>query len=180
MTVNTYYPLLSLIMGRVEPHLGRDQKYFWWTTPYKQMTPLIRPAKNSLLYMMTYGFPRGDWDDTAWHDWLRDQHGRNGLKTRVVGGRPRNLGLVSKLCREGLIDARVVADPPTTHLIVLTKPKMIWFEGYHRNGSAWNCSFTDKPDKAVYDAALMICKDMWSQGERLCDHTKVGMRGAQH
>ncbi|MBI5203342.1 MAG: hypothetical protein HZA11_00320, partial [Nitrospirae bacterium] len=104
MKLSMFYKFPLKLLAEVEPIYGEGQKKISVAYAGHDVREFIKPGSNSVLHIMSYNFPKSEWDDQKWLGWLKEQHSR-GVKIKVVGGPEIEAkGTLEQLLKDEIID----------------------------------------------------------------------------
>jgi len=159
----------DFLVSYVEPKYGEDETKYKRTTPGENATEHLKPGPNTVLKIVTYNFPEQEYGNTTWKDKLEEWK-NDGVEIRIVGGPGMQAKRsVEELTKDGIIKVRLIKKPLTYHVNIASaeEKKQLWIERYHKGGDAFDCTFTSKPHKDIWDEANTYFDALWAKGQTL-------------
>ena len=145
---------------------GEEEERWEINTPGGDAGKHLTPSPNSEVKIVTYNFPRREYEDPTWTETLKSWH-KSGIRIKIVGG-PQIVAkkAISELSKEGVIEVRLIKKPRTYHVAIATPPQL-WIEEHHKNGDATDCTFTKKPHEWVWKKANLYFDKLWAVGKSI-------------
>jgi len=167
----------DFLVSHVEPKYGEEETKYGRTTPGEDATKHLEPAPDSVLKIITYNFPEQEYGTTTWKDKLKEWK-TNGVEIRILGGPDIDLktkSSVEELIKKDIIKVRLLKEFLTYHVNIASTPetpetseqKQLWIERYHKEGDAFDCTFTSKPYEGIWAEANRYFDDLWDKGQPL-------------
>lgn len=172
-----FIPILSkklrgenfLVSYRRPDSYGEEEKRWEINTPGGDAGKHLDPAPNSEVKMVTYNFPKQEYEDPIWIERLKSWH-ENGVRIKIVGGpKIEAEKAVNNLLKEGIIEVKRLKKlrKPRTYHVAIATPLQLWIEEYHKDGDATDCTFTTKPYEWVWKKANSYFDKLWKAGKSL-------------
>ena len=159
----------DFFVSYVEPKYGEEETKYKKTTPGEDATKHLEPTRGSVLKIVTYNFPVQEYGDTTWKDKLREWK-NNGVEIRVLGGPDMDKQAeesVKELIKDDIIKVTLLKEPPTYHVNIASSPNQLWIERYHKDGDAFDCTFTSEPYEGIWNEANLYFDNLWDNGQTL-------------
>lgn len=164
----------DFLVSYVEPKYGEEETKYGKTTPGEDATKHLEPGPDSVLKIVTYNFPKQEYGTTTWKDKLIVWK-KKGVEIRILGGPDIDLktkSFVEELIKEGIIKVRLLKEPLTYHVNIAStletpEQKQLWIERYHKEGDAFDCTFTSKPYEGIWAEANRYFDNLWDKGQPL-------------
>lgn len=158
----------NFLVSYVEPNkYGEEEIKYKKTTPGEDATKHLTPDPNSLLKIITYNFPKQEYENATWIKRLKEWN-KDGVEIRIVGGpgveARRSL---EELVKDRIIKVKLLKKPLTYHVNIATSPHQLWIERYHKSGDAEDCRFTPSPDEGIWNEANVYFDTLWEEGQPL-------------
>jgi len=68
---------------------------------------------------------------------------------------------LDSLVANNVVEAKILKEPMTFHIIYSTKPKQLWVEEYHKKNYAEGVHYTQEPFEDVWEQLLALFNDLW-------------------
>jgi hypothetical protein len=157
----------DFLVSYVEPKYGEKETKYKKTTPGEDATKHLEPARDSVLKIVTYNFPKQEYEDATWIERLREWN-KDDVEIRIIGGpNVEARRSVQELIRDHVIEVKLLKKPLTYHINIATSPHQLWIEKYHKSGDAEDCTFTPMPDEEIWNEANSYFDNLWDNGQTL-------------
>jgi hypothetical protein len=157
----------DFLISYVEPKYGSEETKYRRTTPGEDAMKHLKPTRNSVLKIVTHNFPKQVYNSAAWNDKLREWK-NNGVEIRILGGpNMQARHSVEVLIKEGIIKVKQLKKPLTYHLNIASSPNQLWVEEHHKDGAAFDCTFTSEPYEWIWRKANEYFDNLWDKGRRI-------------
>jgi hypothetical protein len=155
----------NFLVSYVEPKkYGEEEIKYKKTTPGEDATQHLTPAPSSMLKIITYNFPKQEYEDATWIKRLKEWN-KDGVEIRIVGGPSVDArSSLEKLVKDRVIKVKLLEKPLTYHVNIATSPRQLWIERYHKSGDAEDCRFTPSPDEEIWNEANIYFDNLWEEG----------------
>jgi len=155
----------NFLVSYVEPdRYGENEVKYKEATPGENATKHLKPAPKSVLKIITYNFPKQEYENATWIAKLKEWHEKD-VKIKIVGGP----SIEARRSLEELIEANIIEvkllKTPLTYHINIASPPQLWIERYHKDGDAKDCTFTPAPDEGIWNEANVYFDDLWEAGQ---------------
>jgi len=159
------------LFSKLVTEKSKDYKYLGKATPWYHLKPLIEEVlenyKNATIKCVSYNFNyHGYGEGCDWFKFLKEFVEKGG-ELKLVGGFPPASELIKnirKLIEKGA-EIRFLDKPPTTHVLICyqnSEPKLIWFEGYHKDDEATGVVYAKFPRFEHSKLAEEYFNELWS------------------